>query len=257
METPSQYLKAALYDRIARNQAYSLRAFARDLGLSHTYLSLVINNKKNISAHQAAWMADVLGFEAEKKGRFIESTLPSGRSRVKKKGLETFQNIEIDQLRYLSGWQHWALLDLTLTKDFEPDPRWIAKRLGISVSRVNETVDRLERLGLLERKGGKWKKVESHLAIPTTRSHSCMRQLHRELILKGVKSLASGKQSDYNARSISGAMIPTNPERLEQAKKKIAAFRRSLIRFLSEGESTEVYQLNLQLFPLTRRGKNK
>lgn len=255
MDSPGEYLRSALHDRIARNPAYSLRAFARDLGLSHTYLSLIINHKKRISAQQAVWLSEALGLDAGRKQEFVHSTFNRTKLKADRKASVRFQQLELDKLRLAAGWHHWAILDLTLLQDFQSNARWIAKRLGLSAPLVTEAIQRLKRLGLLESQNGVWKKADHFIAVPTTRSHACMRQLHRDLILKALKNLNSGSKKDYEARSISGAIIPVNPARLQAAKKRVAAFRRNMIRFLSEGECTELYQLNLQLFPLTRRNK--
>lgn len=43
------YLKALLAERVARNSSYSLRSFAKTIGLAHSTLSLVIKGTKSLS----------------------------------------------------------------------------------------------------------------------------------------------------------------------------------------------------------------
>lgn len=222
------------------------------MGVSHTYLSLVLNEKKRISPRQASWMAESLGFDAAKTTEFVQSVMDTGVKRPKSTPQALFKSLEMDRMRVLNGWYHFAILDMTLLKTFRPDPVWIAKRLGVTQSQVRAAAGRLERLGLLKREPGRWTKTEALLAVPTEKSEAPMRRLHRELILKSLKALASPRKKDFDARLISGAMIPANPERLQEAKKRVQKFRRQLIRFLSEGDCSELYQLNVQLFPLTR-----
>jgi hypothetical protein len=45
--------------------------------------------------------------------------------------------------------------------------------------------------------------------------------------------------------------MAVNHSRLPEAYERIDRFRKKLERFLSEGDCTEVYQLNLQLFNLS------
>ncbi len=251
--TPAEHIRSALFSRIERNPAYSLRAFARDLGVSHTYLSLVLNEKKRISPRQATWMAEAMQFDNVKAGAFVQSVLDHGERRPRQNAAALFRTLEIDRMKVLTGWYHFAILDLTLLKNFQPDAAWIAKRLGITSSQARLAADRLERLGLLKREMGKWTKTEALLSVPTTKSEAPMRRLHRELIQKSLQALASAKQKDFDARLISGSMIPANPERIAELKKRIDRFRRQAIRYLSEGECTELYQLNVQLFPLTKK----
>ena len=42
-----------------------------------------------------------------------------------------------------------------------------------------------------------------------------------------------------------------NPANLEKAKKKILEFQKELAELITEGDCTEVYQMNVQLFSLT------
>ena len=44
-----------------------------------------------------------------------------------------------------------------------------------------------------------------------------------------------------------------NPEKLDEAKMRIEEAMFRIVRELTKGDCTEVYQYNLQLFPLTRR----
>lgn len=252
MQMPSDYIRSALIDKVARNAAYSLRALARDLGVSHTYLSLILNNKKRISAHQAAWFAETLGFSSDHKEKFIRSTLQEPKRKSKKRSSRSFQQIDVDQLKCLSSWYDWAILELTLLKNFRPDPLWISQKLGITPGKVQEAVERLQRLNLLAIEKNNWIKKESLLAIPTKRSHACMRQLQRQFIQKALRDLNNNRPSHFEKRTISAAMIPCNPSRVAEAKKRVEKFRRSLIRFLGEGDCTELYQLNVQLFPLSK-----
>lgn len=252
MNQPSDFIRSALVDKVARNSAYSLRALARDLGVSHTYLSLILNNKKRISAHQAAWFAETLGFTDDKKENFIRSTLVGTEKRTRKRGAPSFKALEIEQLKCLSSWYHWAILELTLLKNFQPDPLWIAKAIGVSVISIQEAIERLKSLKLLTIENGKWRKTNSLLCVPTTRSHDSIRQLHRQFILKALKNLSQSQMSEFQRRTISAAMIPCDPSKVEEAKKRVERFRRSLIRFLGQGDCTGLYQLNVQLFPLSK-----
>lgn len=256
---PRSLLRGVLYSRQERNSQYSLRAFARDLGVSHAYLSRVLSGKLKLSAKKAFKFSQVLDLDEEVSKAFLKSTLAEPSKKNEEQKLEPrrepFFFLEIDQFKLFSEWHHFAILDLTTVKGFQPNTAWIAKRLGISKNEVSIAVKRLMRLGLLRRNGKKWEKTHEHLAIPTTKSHQAMRQLHSSLINLALETLALDKKSDYEKRDISGAMFAINSKRLPQAKKKIEKSRRQLLQFLSKGECDELYQLNVQLFSLTRGKK--
>ncbi len=255
--SPAQFVTGALAQKRQRNPSYSLRAMARDLGVSHTYLSLVKNGRKQISAHQAQWMGEALKLDETTRAHFVKSALQtlSARSqgpRPLPKKVAAFLKLEASQARSLTDWYHFAIADLTLTKNFQFDPNWIAKRLGIPPKQAAQAMSRLERSGLLEKTDHGWRKTNSFLQLPTDKTLAPMRRLHRTMILKALAALQSSKKSDFERRDITGSMIPVNPDRLAEAKKRIARFRKQMIRFLSEGECSELYQMNVQLFALTR-----
>jgi hypothetical protein len=47
----------------------------------------------------------------------------------------------------ISDWYHFAILDLTRLDDFQPEPAWVSRKLGLTVSEVKIAVERLLRLG--------------------------------------------------------------------------------------------------------------
>jgi transcriptional regulator with XRE-family HTH domain len=240
---PYQVLRDVLLHKLAASPQLSMRSIAQRLDVSHTYLSLVIRGKKNISAKRALHYIQILGGNTE-DAQSLAIQNPS-----------EFEILQLDRFRTLSQWYHIAILDLTQLRGFRSDPNWIAEKLGITLTQTKSALERLERLGLLTNENGRLKKTHSSLAIPTTYSDGAIRSFHEQMIGKALEALQSPSREDFKKRDITGVTIPVNPARLEAARTKIMKFRRSLMKFLSSGECTELYQLNVQLFNLTKKGK--
>lgn len=260
MEVASEFLKQELLLRAERIRGYSLRALARDLGVSHTYLSLIISGKKRISTKRALEFGELLRLSDSQKEALFKSSLPaSGPKRAASRNkLPLPYRLQIDSFRFMSDWYHLAILDLVETADFKSDFSWIARRLRISRAEAKSAVLRLSRLGLLDTTSApQWKTSQAMVVVEPTISERCIRKFHEQMIHKALEALSSPKDEDYRCRNITGITMPVDPERIEEAKRKITRFRRSLLRFLAGGHSTEVYQLNVQLFPLTKRKKRK
>lgn len=68
-----EVLKQTLDDRQQRNKQYSLRAFAQDLDLDHSYLSKVLNKKKFLSLSHAKVVADRLSLGSDDTELFFVS----------------------------------------------------------------------------------------------------------------------------------------------------------------------------------------
>ena len=68
-------LTLVLNERRSRNPRYSLRAYARDLGISVSHLSTIMNGRRKLSTLQAGKIAVKLQFPAEKFIELVTSTL--------------------------------------------------------------------------------------------------------------------------------------------------------------------------------------
>src|SRR4051812_6132435 len=64
-------LKREFETRFRRNASYSLRAYARDLGLQPARLSLILSGKKGLSRASATEIARRLGLSAREGALFV------------------------------------------------------------------------------------------------------------------------------------------------------------------------------------------
>jgi uncharacterized protein (TIGR02147 family) len=258
---PGDFIKGALLERVKNNPSYSLRALARDLGVSHGYLSLVINGKKKVSLKRVLPFVQALGLEKSQAELFKECVLLTHAQPTKNKtaadgrGNSDWFILELERFKVMSEWYHIPILELTLLDGFKATSKNISERLELPYDVTKKALGRLEKLGLLSRQSGVWKKEKRKLAIPVSDPNRAIRYYHRQMIHKGLRALELGDQ-DFGFRDFTGATMPLNPKRLGAAKKKIEKFRKNLMRFLSTGPCSEIYQLNVQLFRLTK-AKNK
>ena len=65
MEDFRAFLKDELERRASKNPSYSLRAFARDLGLTNSHLSMTLSGRKRISVDTAEQIAGRLNLETD------------------------------------------------------------------------------------------------------------------------------------------------------------------------------------------------
>jgi uncharacterized protein (TIGR02147 family) len=266
----AEILRDVLREKQRRNPSYSMRAAARDVGVTSGYLTLVLQGKRHLTFKRAVEFVQLLRIDEQTSQVFLravalEATKDAGCRAFLEKSLaeessesvQTYATLELDRFRTLSEWYHIAILDLTLVQGFRPDPTWIAEELGITVAQVNTAASRLQRLGLLEIRDGQWIKTNALLAIPTTYSDRAMREFQEQMLEKAREALQSPEADDFAARDISGISMAINPARLPEAKLKIQKFRREMLEFLGTGECTELYRMNVQLFGLSKRRSRK
>lgn len=157
-------LKTEFDSRHRRNQAYSLRAFARDLGLSPGMLSRVLSGKSAPSVLTAKKIAARMGYNAEKQKWFsalVEAQ--HGRSReIRNRALgflRTYRNGVRTQVVFVKdsfdwNWYHFAIRRMTGLAQFKFSSEWIAERLRIPRAKAQRAVDDLLRSGGLIMENG-------------------------------------------------------------------------------------------------------
>jgi len=253
-------LRRWLSERIVANPGYSLRAMARRLGVSPGYMSQVLNGRKRLSTARAVHVAETLQLsDGDARTLLLAAALGKVPRFLASETDETgdFRVVELERFKALSHWYHVAILDLAETAGFRAQPAWIAKRLRISPVQAAEALERLQDLELLVEKNGKLRKANARVAVMAKSSRPAIREYHKQMIGKALDTLEDATPEAFAQRSVTGITMSVNPERLPETYTMIDQFRRKLERFLSEGEATEVYQLNVQLFNLSHALKTR
>lgn len=237
--------------------------------MSQALLSMVMNGKRPLTAKQAMQVSVLLGLDRAQAEQLLEWTLLALPANAKRTGrVESararraervaqalFEDLGLEKFRVISQWHHVAILDLSTTRGFRDDPNWIAQRLGIETGEARTAIERLESLGLLTLQRGVLRKSREKVFFPTSRSAPEIRSFHQQMIERAREELQRTKEADFEARSISGMTMAIRLDRLDEAKRRIQNFQKEMAHFLTEGEREEVYQLNVQFFPLTKTAK--
>lgn len=251
------------YDRRKQiNSAYSLRAFARDLGLSSARLSQVMNKKHGLSTEAAEALSKKLKLNSDESSWFIQSVgALHSRSKNKKdefgnkiqeykRTAKVFSEIHLEYFKVISDWYHFAILELTYLEDFQNDSSWTADMLGISVDEVEDALVRLKNLELVEEVDGKLQDVFKFLATPNDVPSSAIKKFNSQMMKKAQEALY---EQDVMNREISTNVFSINKEKLPEIKEKIRVFRRDLENEASKMKGKDaVYCLGIQFHELTR-----
>lgn len=165
-----------------------------------------------------------------------------------------FMQLSAEAFEVVSAWYHYAILELTFVPGCKADPKWIAKKLGITHVEAAQALGRLAELGLLEIKNGRPIKTEAHITTSDGIFSAALRRRHQEILKKAATSI---EQDSIEARDFSSMTMSIDPKLLPEAKRRIAAFRRELCSFLESSKRNQVYELSVQLFPLSKGELNE
>ncbi|HVK60140.1 MAG TPA: TIGR02147 family protein [Bdellovibrionales bacterium] len=226
--------------RCQQNPQYSLRAFARSSGISHTVLSLVLSGKRPLAKKTAAKLAEYLELGPEQREQLLS----------KKKSETSFDAISLDTFATISDWYHYAILSLLELPEAKLEARWVAKRLGISILDAKLAIERLQRLELIAQDDdGRWRQVGNPIKIENSLSTVATRKFHKQLLVRASDSI---DKDPIDHRDFSSMTFAMDPSLVEHARKRIQTFRRELTSELeSKGSPQAVYYMTVQLFPVT------
>jgi len=245
MSLASEFLQSQFIARKKKNPRYSQGAFARALGVTSTRVAQYFSGKRLITKSAAIKIAANLNLDKKEKDHFLALCIQA-KSERKSPQLKIFRE---DQLAVTIEWFHLAIVQLMYTKDFKLDAQWIADRMGLTKANVEDSLERLQRVGLISIANGK---VELNRGAYTTAPEipsEAIRKGHVNMLQHVAKTFAD---VPLEKRDISSLTVAIDSRNIAEAKKLIREFRFKLATLISEGTRDEVYALNIQLCPLTQ-----
>ncbi len=228
-------------ERRARNQAYSLRSFAASLGVSSGALSQILAGKRRVTPKTGLRLIDCLQLPQTEAREIMQSIKKPKSSQV------VFQDIDQETFAFVSQWYHFAILTLGDLSSSVWDADWLSKRLHVPRQQICEAMDRLERLGLVDLNGGKYRQTSGALSASYDIPCEAVREAHRVLLDRARDSLS---QHSVDEREFSAITVAINSQRLPEIKRLIKEFRRKLAGMLTDSSPDRLYALTVNFFPL-------
>lgn len=261
-----QYLDDIFAARKTETPSFSYRAFAR-MAESSTpnFLQLVRDRKLNItpatvaalarslklSKHEEQYFEALVGFDHAKthdeKDKHFRRILSERRYRE-------IKQLDEWQFDYFSHWYTPVVRELASSELYPGDPAWIAERIvpEITVAKVKKALKVLESLGLLvhNRESGRWEQADPVVSTPAEVLSVAVVNYHRSMIRLGRDSL---ERFGPRERDIRAVTLGLSEEGYREVKKRMVAFWRELMAYAEKQTKTDrVWQMNMQLFPVSR-----
>jgi uncharacterized protein (TIGR02147 family) len=256
-------LQQLLAEKKQSGRQNSLRSIAKKAGFSSpATISMIINGQRKLTLRSAEKLAGAFSLSGRNRKYFIQlSRVSSARNETERKREQdrllrlksnTSENLlGLMQYRFLSIWYFPVLYVLAGSKNFVRDDLKLAKRLGRGVTEkdVADAFRSLVALGLLSEENGKWKQENGALSTAEDVKNIAIYHYHRKMSELALEALDLPlSQREFNGLSVA---IPLKV--LPEVKDRIRNFRKEMNEFLSSFEdATDVYQFNIQLFPLTK-----
>ncbi|MES2769661.1 MAG: TIGR02147 family protein [Bdellovibrionota bacterium] len=229
--------------RALKNPSFSLRAFAQKLNIDVSLLSKLLRGKRQFTRETTLKVTDFLGVTESAIFDHLNFTA------------NDYTFLEEDHFLILSHYIHFALLEyFKLNEDF--DIKIIAKRFRTTPVIIEGALNRLVRLKFIKstKDGYKLMRPENEW-VDFKRTSSARKKYQIELLEKAIERI---EDIDVVKRDNTSNTMAIDPELMPEVKKKITQFRRSLDKYVDQNSKrkTEVYNLSVAFFPLTKNLKN-
>lgn len=248
----------------------SYRYLARRAGFSSpNFIKLVMDGQRNLGPESIDHVAKAFDLDADETHFFemLVNFVQAPGAEQKSEAFEAlasirrFRNarrIDTHMFEYLSHWYNPAIRELAARNDFRLDAEWISKQLWprVPVAKVRRAIELLLEMGLiLVQDDGSVSRGEPSLTTGHEVKSLAVGNFHRQMMARAAESIESVERE---RRDISGLTVCVPRTLVPELKHRIHQFRESMLEVCDRtGEGQVVYQLNIQLFPLSDEGPDE
>ncbi len=264
-----QYI-ADYYAEKKAKSAFTWQTFTRAAGFSSpVFLKYVSEGRSNLGEETARQVANAMGLVGYEQDYFVEMVkFDHAKTDDEKKSafnrmlaiadIHKVRIIEGDSFRYFESWKNPVLRELAPAMP-GAKPLAIARacRPKISAAEVSESLNFLVKANLLQKdKDGNYAQTETGVSTgPMDVTPVAVRGMHRQM---GEFALEAIEGVPQNERHFSGLTLGITQDAYDEIVQEIAEFRKRIVAIATRNDATdEVYRLNIQFFPMTKKSVNK
>jgi uncharacterized protein (TIGR02147 family) len=257
------FLKDFYEDKKRNNSFFSYRIFGKKVGMDASLLVKVLSKSRhigskiianfieylNLKGNEAEYFENLVHFtksKSDKQSKLYFDKMLSLRD-VKKRTLDEYQ------YEFYQKWYYSAVRLAIECFEFRGDYKELAEQLSppITIKEAKKSIHLLKRLKLIEQDStGKYVLTDSTVSTGDHWRSIAIRTYQEKTIKLSHESL---ERHAKEIRDISTITMGITSENFEDIREKLKEFRASIIKYVDESSDPDnVYQLNMQLIPLTQ-----
>ena len=263
-----KYLKDYFAEQKESSSFFSFRYVEKRINVDASNLSKIVQGKRHISDLAFKPFVELLKLD-EKESGYFNLLIKFSKSRSDSKRREFFEmlmnfnaitanRVQESRYEFYQKWYYTAVLALLY---FFPAKYGEWRKIGqqltptITEDQAKEAVELLERLNFI--------KVSSNGNILHTDSIITSGEQYKSVILDSFQkqsiklALDAMDRAKAEERYISTLSVTLSKESYQKIKAITAEYRKAVLKEVAESDKTDrVYQINLQLFPLSEKWDN-
>ncbi|SHK76902.1 MULTISPECIES: TIGR02147 family protein [unclassified Fibrobacter] len=264
-----QYI-ADYYAEKKAKSAFTWQEFAKSAGFSSpVYLKYVSDGRFNLSENAVARVASAMSL-ADYEQEYFRELVNFDHAKTDEEKKIFFNKmlaiadshkvkiIEADSYRFFEDWKNPVLRELAPSMPgAKPLALAHACRPKITAAEVSDSLNFLLKANLLQKnEDGNYVQTEKSVTTgPLTATPVAVRTLHHQMGELALEAIEGVAQSE---RHFSGLTLGITRDAYDEIVQEIAECRKRIIAIARRSDVTEeVYRLNMQFFPLTKKSVGK
>ncbi|MGE0171392.1 MAG: TIGR02147 family protein [Oligoflexales bacterium] len=250
-----------------QNEKYSFKAFAVDMGFSEsTIMHQIVQGYRPLTLKTAKKIADALDLSGTDK-KYFEALVEFSNAKTVGDKEELFTKMidlksnvlasEYDKacLEYFSEWFHPVVRELVGWKDFQYDPMWIADTIQprIRPQQAKKSLELLEQLNLIafDKAKDRWVQTSQRISTGSQVRGIAFMRYHQMMIDLAKTSLDRFASKERNVTALT---VSVDEAAYQKIKLIVEETNAKVMQIADEcGNVDNVYQLNIQLFPFSKK----
>ena len=252
-------------ERKEANKNLSLRGWAKQMGMkSHGPLHAILKKQRNIPKKIIPDLIKTLKLK-KNESIYFEHLVDYQRAKTpseKEFYKEKLEKLSPTPLREISDYEaykyvtdpvHIMIAEMTQLKGFKDTPAWIKQHLRFNqnIRDIEQMLERLKKLGVIKKEKNKIIKPVEHIYTTYEIQSDVIQDYHKFCSKLAIDQISKQQVEDKEFNTLS---LNLKKKDLPKMKEDIREFINKLVKEYEAKphEGDETYQLNMQLFSLTK-----
>ena len=265
-----EFLRAAYEERKSQNPAFSYRFIARRVGINASTFVRIVQGTRNLTGKMIAPICSVFKFGKKESSYFellvnLDQARTSNEKKLYFEKVVSFNKSDVltllaDRYALFESWKYIAIRELLSHYRFCGDYEGLARLCtpAISPREAKQAIALLSRLGIIRKdQKGCFRPTDKFVTTGEDWRSIAIANYQKSTIALAGEAIERFAPEE---RDISTLTVNLSQKGLALVKDKIRSLRKELLEVENmESECDRVYQVNFQIFPLSKstQGANR
>lgn len=242
---------------------FSLRYIGGKVGLDAGLVVKILQGKRHLSVKKIPAFAELMKL-AKRRAEYFELLVLYGRAKTDREARRHFERLitftglggkplDRSQFEFYQEWYYTAVRELLHIHPFRGDYEALAALLvpAITPKEARKAVALLERLGMIRKDGGDaYALTDKYITTGEDWRSLAVKDFQRKALELAGHAL---EKVPREARDISTVSLTIDGQGMEKIRERVHQFHQDMLEISEQcGTGDRVYQVNLQIFPLSK-----